>query len=741
MDGTSVGVDIGGTFTDIVAGRVDRVVVDKVPSTPQDPAIAVVDGVPRDVARIGGVLDEFRHGTTVATNAILEGTGARTAFVVTAGFEDLLDLARQNRVGLYDLTPAQPVSLIPSDLCFPVAERLTASGDVLLPLASSEAETVAQRVRDSGAEAAAVCLLFSYLNPSHELLLGRALEAAGIPASLSHQVMPARGEYERACATVFNASVSSLMARYLQRMNAALAPRSFWVMSSCGTAMALDEVVQRGVETALSGPAAGVAGAAAVAGRVGMDRIVTFDMGGTSTDVALVEGGRPTLTRDGTIGERPLGVEAVDIHTIGAGGGSLARLDEALVLRVGPQSAGAQPGPACYGRGGTVPTVTDANVVLGRLRTDWFLDGRMALDEAASRRVVEPLARAMGVPLEQAALGIVRVAESNMERALRRISLERGHDPRRFTLVAFGGAGPLHGCAMARALAMPAVLVPPDPGALCALGALTADEVTVTRRALALDAGPGGAEPPVVDVEAVFAELVPVADEGWTVERSVELRYRGQSSGMQLPWSAAEGLSSLFRTEHRRRYGFDHGEAPTELTAAIVRRRRRARPCPVEPVPEAGPVEPMFTADAVFAAGPLATRFFRRRTLGRGAVVEGPAVIGEHTSTVLIEPGFAGRVLDDGSRLLERTGVVPCTPSSWPSSAICSRRSAKRWARPSAAAPSRPTSRIGATTRALSSTSEGAWWGRPATSRCIWAPWPMPWPTWWPSTNSLPATC
>ena len=416
--------------------------------------------------------------------------------------------------------------------------------------------------------------------------------------------------------------------------------------------MALEEVKDRGVETALSGPAAGVSGAVAVALAAKLPNIITFDMGGTSTDVALVEEGRPTLTREGTIGGRPLGVEAVDIHTIGAGGGSLAYIDGAQVLRVGPESAGASPGPACYGLGGTKPTVTDANVVLGRLRSEWFLDGKMSLHVEGAIKAIESLATALSLSNEEAALGILRVAESNMERALRRISLERGHDPRRFTLVAFGGAGPLHGCAMARGLAIPKVLVPPDPGALCALGALTADEVKVFRHALSLTGGGGGSKIPVEIIDKRLADF-PKLGQGWQEELFIELRYRGQSSALELPWRGREECAKLFRQEHRRLYGFDHGEAETEVTAIIKRCHRMAEPCPPFIVLEAKEGKPIFQKKVIYEKGEYLTPFYLRSQMGKEQLIHGPAVIGEHTSTVLVEPGFTARHLQSGSLLLE----------------------------------------------------------------------------------------
>ena len=649
---TRAGVDIGGTFTDIVACQGNEVVVKKVLSTPSQPDEAVVNGLTPVIQNLGGQLNEFRHGTTVATNAILEGKGVKTAFLVTEGFLDLLELRRQNRPELYSLAQEPPPPLIPTELCFAVPERVGARGEIITPLTREKAEEIAEKVKASGALSASVCFLFSYLEPANELMMASTLKEQSIHVSLSHKVMAARGEYERACATVWNGLVSPIMSLYLEKMANKLEPQSFWVMSSRGTAMALAEVIEKGVETALSGPAAGVSGAVATALTAQVPNIITFDMGGTSTDVALVENGRPTLTREGTIGGRPLGVEAVDIHTIGAGGGSLAYIDGASVLRVGPESAGADPGPACYGLGGKKPTVTDANVVLGRLRSEWFLEGKMALDVDGAIKAIQPLAKELSLSVEETALGILRVAESNMERALRRISLERGHDPRRFTLVAFGGAGPLHGCAMARGLAIPKVLVPPDPGALCALGALSADEVKVFRQALSVCGGGGGKEIPE-DLINIEMQKFPQMGEGWQSELFLELRYRGQSTGLELLWSNGPECAALFRKEHGRLYGFDHGDAETEVTALVKRCHRRAAPCPPFIRLNEKEAQPIFEKSVIYEQGEFLTPFYLRSQLAQDQVINGPAVIGEHTSTVLVEPGYSAKHLEAGALILE----------------------------------------------------------------------------------------
>jgi len=653
--GPRVGVDVGGTFTDVVVHHSGELLVYKLSSTPRYPSDAVVAGVRHATAEYQGRLAELRHGTTVATNAIIEGKGAEVAFVTTEGFEDLLELGRQNRRELYSLVQEASEPIIPQCRCFGVPERVLADGSVSKRLELEVAKELARRVKDSGATAVAVCLLFSYLYEGHERLLEELLKDEGLFVSRSSEILPLPNEYERACATVHNAQVAKLMDEYLEKMELELEPRRFWVMGSCGSAMPLALARRRAVETALSGPAAGVAGATRIAAREGFEDLVTIDMGGTSTDVALVVQGRASLTRSSEIAGRPLGVETLDIMTIGAGGGSVAEVDEAGVLQVGPKSAGAVPGPACYGHGGPC-TVTDANVVLRRLSPDWFLDGRMALVVDASRKVVAEQAKRAGLGVEEMALGILAVARSNMERAVRRISVERGHDPRYFTLVAFGGAGPLHAVALAKSLGMPRVLVPPDPGALCALGALTADEVTVHRETVLLNVGPAARNVPRREIELLFEELERRPDCSLLVERSLELRYCGQSSTIELSWSDnGQSLGHRFSRLHNALHGYDHGDVDVEIVSLTVRIRKpfgrfECSTDSLDVTADVGAVARVWPV--TFDEGVIDTSYYDRRLLSVGTVIEGPAIIGEHTSTLLIEPGTRARVLSGGSLLV-----------------------------------------------------------------------------------------
>jgi len=552
------GIDTGGTFTDFVFWDGHRASTHKVRSTTPDPSEAIATGLN---GRRG--ISEIVHGSTVATNALLERRGAATAFVTTDGFKDLLTLARQNRAALYDWSaPLQRPLAEPQD-CFELPERVLADGSVEHSLAPQAVERLAAELHRREIRSVAVCLLHSYANPVHERIIGETLRAAGLCVSLSHEVLPEYREYERAATTTVNAYVSPLMEGYLKRLEERLgATARLRVFGSSGASMSVRTASRSAVHTVLSGPAGGVAGAAAVARRAGFQRIISFDMGGTSTDVSLYDAA-PRLTSETVLGGVPIRVPMLDIVSVGAGGGSIARIDEAAALRVGPQSAGASPGPACYGEGDQ-PTVTDAHLVAGRIDPERFLDGRMRLDVERARRVVGVLAARAGETLERTAAAVIEVATSNMERAVRAVSIERGEDPREYALVAFGGAGALHGCELAERLGMRSVIVPPHAGVLSALGMLVADFARDYSRSIL-----------GVDPEPVFAELErrageELADEGLPearMERSIDLRYRGQSYEVTLPWADRE----CFDQAHRRVYGHAHEGRETERVTARLR--------------------------------------------------------------------------------------------------------------------------------------------------------------------------
>ena len=496
------GVDTGGTFTDFVFAVGGKLRVFKLPSTPDDPSRAITEGLRRIADEAGSSLIDVEvvHGTTVGTNALLQRRGARVALVTTAGFEDVIEIGRQARPELYNLNAVKPEALVASDLRFGVHERIAASGDVIESLREEELSELSQKLKQSGCESIAVSLLFSFANSKHEQRIAKALEALGLPLSISHQILPEYREYERTSTVTVNAYLQPLMGRYLNRLSenvggskARSSAFNLRVMQSSGGSISAVAAANEPVRTILSGPAGGVVGALRGCKAAGFENIITFDMGGTSTDVALCDREGMRLTSEAIVAGLPVAVPMMDIHTVGAGGGSIARVDEGGSLRVGPESAGADPGPACYGKS-FLPTVTDAHVVLGHFPGAGLLGGEFKLDEARAREALKRLAveltSAAGrkVNLLEAAHGMLDVVNTNMERALRHVSVERGNDPREFSLVPFGGAGGLHASALARALRIPRIIVPASPGALSAKGVLTADVVKDQSRTVMLTA-------------------------------------------------------------------------------------------------------------------------------------------------------------------------------------------------------------------------------------------------------------
>jgi N-methylhydantoinase A/oxoprolinase/acetone carboxylase beta subunit len=547
-----LGIDTGGTFTDLAAWDGSRLLTRKVRSTPDDPSRAILEALE------GLPAAALVHGSTVATNALLERKGARTAFVTTRGFEDLLHIGRQNRKHLYDLLAPGRAELVPRELCFGLPERTLFDGTIEKPLDPEAARRLAGQLGRRGVESVAVCLLHSYANPAHERAVGQELE--GLPVSLSHEVLPEYREFERASTTLINAYVTPLMARYLERLAAALAGVELRVMQSNGGQISIELASRSAIHTIQSGPAGGLLGAAAVARHAGFDRIISFDMGGTSTDVSLWDRA-PGFTQESEIGDFPVRVPILDLVSVGAGGGSIAWVDAAGALRVGPQSAGAAPGPACYGQGEDV-TVTDANLYLGRIDPEKFLSGRMRLEPGRAARFLEAFARRRSVGPRELAQAIVDIANANMERAIRRVSIERGVDPREFTLVSFGGAGGLHACDLAERLEISTVLVPRHAGVLSALGMLAADYVRDYSQAVL-------GRP----LEPAFAALEQKAREELEepiCERLVDLRYRGQSYEITLPLAERPN----FDRHHRRLYGHDHQGREVEAVTARVRATR-----------------------------------------------------------------------------------------------------------------------------------------------------------------------
>jgi N-methylhydantoinase A len=663
-------VDTGGTFTDCVWFERGRVRMLKVFSTPADPALAIAEAVGRTSARGPIVL---LHGTTVGTNTLLQRKGARVALVTTAGFEDAIEIGRQARSRLYDLFFDRVPPLAERSLRFGVNERVASNGEVLQAPPPQELARLRDQLSAAGVDAIAICLLFAFANPQHERAIAEILRPLNLPLSSSHEILPEFREYERTSTVVVNAYLQPVMQRYLESLGQRLqAPPSrrgtgIFVMQSSGGITPLSTAAREPVRTVLSGPAGGLVGAFAIARRSGIDRIISFDMGGTSTDVALIDGAiRPSTQSE--IAGFPLGVPMLDIHTVGAGGGSLARFDAGGALRVGPESAGADPGPICYGRG-TLPTVTDANLLLGRLQPRRFLGGDFTLDLERTRRIVREwlVQQRSSLSLEQFAAGVIRVVNATMERAIRVVSIERGHDPREFTLVAFGGAGAMHACDLARGLGIPRVLVPALPGALSALGILMSDVVkdysrTILRRVRHQFAAS--------DLEREYRRLhdqavQDIRAEGWRGRarelRSADLRYLGQGYEINLPFRPA--MLRDFHAEHEKRFGYRHPERDLEVVTlrlrAILRppgapltvrdsRARRARPKLTSARLE--------KTQVIFDGKAVATPFFDRDFLPRERRFAGPAVVTEYSATTVIPPRFRFHLDRAGNLVVEVPG-------------------------------------------------------------------------------------
>ncbi len=640
-----IAVDTGGTFTDCVFLRDGRTHILKVFSTPANPADAII-GALRKIA--AGANPEVRHGTTVGTNTLLERKGARVAFVTTQGFEDTIAIGRQARPRLYDWFVNPDPPLVPAELRFGASERTSAAGEILQSPSALDLDTLLESIRSARPEAIAVSLLFSFANPKNERAVALALEPLQLPVSLSHQILPEFREFERASTVVVNAYLAPRMGRYISGLQAALdqefAGGRLQVMQSSGGIVAAQVAAREPVRTVLSGPAGGVVGAHAVARLAGFDKIIGFDMGGTSTDVALVDSAEGLrTTNEASISGLPISVPMLDIHTVGAGGGSLARFDAGGVLRVGPQSAGADPGPICYGRG-TESTVTDANLVLGRLDPEFFLGGEMTLDERRARDYLQSAKGALST-VEAFAAGILRLTEAAMEKAIRVISVERGHDPRDFTLVSFGGAGPLHACALARALRIPRVLVPQMPGALSALGILMSDVVKDYSRTVMLG-------PEIAALERHFRELEQRGHQEMRAEglkgistRYADMRYAGQGFELTVPF--ARDFVTRFHAAHRRRYGYADEDRRVEVVNVRVRMIASSEPVPL-------PKRKMTRGNArqaivkqrrvLFDGHASRAPVYDRAKLRPGDAFAGPAIVAEYSATTVLPPGCRARI-------------------------------------------------------------------------------------------------
>ncbi|MEN8169927.1 MAG: hydantoinase/oxoprolinase family protein [Pseudomonadota bacterium] len=651
-----LGVDTGGTFTDFVLFDGRALHVHKVLSTPHAPEQAILQGV-RELGLDGEALRQLQvvHGSTVATNAVLEGKGVHTVFITNYGLKDMLTLGRQARRELYNLQPQRVAPPVPEELCLETGGRLGADGEVVEPLIDEELAQLVEQVQTLKPEAVAINLLFSFLDDSFE----RQIEAA-LPDDLfisrSSAILPEYKEYERGITTWLNAWVGPLVEGYLARLEAGLPGATVSVMQSSGDTIEAGLAGRQAVHMLLSGPAGGLSAAKTIGALAGWEHLLTFDMGGTSTDVALIDG-ELQLTSEGQIGPWPVSVPMVDMHTIGAGGGSIAHLDAGGLLQVGPESAGAVPGPACYGRGGKSATVTDANLLLGRLRPDAFLGGEMSLDVAAAETAVGVIANQLGIGLHQVAEGIIRIANEHMARALRVISVQRGVDPRQMTLVSFGGAGGLHVCALAESLGMCQAMVPIHGGVLSALGMLTAPrgrQLSRTRQGL-LEAIT------VAEIEEELSALreeglASLAQEGVTASTviaspSLDLRYCGQSYTLNVAWQGESADSAeAFHLAHQERYGH-RLELPVELVNLRLRLRGPSPQLPIttlhagreEAVPEWATLHGIDDAVALY----------RRDALQAGDVLPGPALVTEQVSTTFIAPLWQAMVDPHGNLLLQ----------------------------------------------------------------------------------------
>ncbi|HEY0406128.1 MAG TPA: hydantoinase/oxoprolinase family protein [Pyrinomonadaceae bacterium] len=668
--GVRVGVDTGGTFTDFVYQTKDGARLFKIASTPSDASRAIIEGLRRIAQETGARVDEIEvvHGTTVGTNALLERRGARTAFVTTEGFEDVLAIGRQARPALYDFNAVRPAPLVSAELRFGVRERVAASGEVLTALSEEALRALVRKLKRARVESIAVSLLFSFVCPEHERRIADALSVLHVPLSISHEILPEYREYERASTVTINAYLQPLMGAYLRRLEAD-APAGLRVMQSSGGGISATVAAKEPVRTILSGPAAGVVGALEVARAIEVENIITFDMGGTSTDVALCEGAQLRMTNEASVAGLPVAVAMMDIHTVGAGGGSIARVDEGGSLRVGPESAGADPGPACYGRG-ELPTVTDANLMLGRFGGAGLLGGEFELDEERALDAMSSLARAVGaqarraVSVREAALGVVAVVNAGMERALRTISVERGYDPREFALLPFGGAGGLHAVELARALRIPRIIMPRAAGALSALGALGADVVKDASRTVMVEATrEEGARLSRVFDEMEQAARATLRLEGFALseqrhERRLAARYKGQSFELEIGWRPRANVAEAFHRAHRARYGYAQEANTVEIVSARLRSTGRVRRLKTARIEHAGSragamARPHAEAEVYFAEGEARTALYARDELRAGERLRAPAIVTEYSATTLIPRGARASVDPYGNLIIE----------------------------------------------------------------------------------------
>lgn len=680
-----IGVDVGGTFTDLtlVDVRSQSVFTHKVLSTPSDPSTAIITGISELLASERVTCDQvdyLAHGTTVATNALIERKGARTGLLITEGFRDLLEIGRQVRPSLYDLQTEKPHPLVLGQYRKEVRERIYADGRVRTSLDRDTVAQAVEEVREAGVQAVAICFLFSYINPVHEEAASQIVKELFPEAyvSVSHQIVPEFREFPRLSTTVLNAYLGPVMSTYLSNFRNTVREMGIkkdpYITQSNGGILSIEETINTPVRTAVSGPSAGVVAAAHIGALTGLDNLITLDLGGTSADISLIYQGEPLLSVERTIEGWPSRIPMLDIVTIGAGGGSIAWIDDGGALKVGPQSAGASPGPACYGFGGNEPTVTDANVVLGRMSPERILGGEMLLDKGAAVAAVEKrIGTQTGLSNIEAASGIVDVVNTNMVRAIRLVSVERGYDPREFTLMAFGGAGPLHAVAVAQELEIPQVLIPPSPGTLCSLGLLVTDIRTDHVRSMPMPPD----EHALPRIAALFDELTSeglavldnegVLPENRRMLRWIEARYERQNYELSIPVVASDlvpeklpELIERFHAEHARLYDYARPKAPIEF---VNYRLSAIGTLPKAPLPlleqrsdgtnptPTGERQVYFKQSGEFVSCAL----FDRNNLRAGDTINGPAIIEQMDSTVLIPPDVHAKLDKFGNLLLRTT--------------------------------------------------------------------------------------
>lgn len=640
-----IGIDTGGTFTDFVFFDGLKLTIHKVPSTPEDPSQAIIEGI-SDFVKDNTDNLEVVHGTTVATNALLERKGALIALVTTKGFEDVIQIGRQNRAELYNIFWQAPKPLVDSSLRFGVSERTTHEGRIIENINKFEVQKLSAKIKRMNVEGIAICFLHSYANPNNEEKVEQYLKKLKIPISTSSKILPEFREYERTSTVVANSYLLPKVENYMDSLSGNLPTSDLSVMQSNGGVISPEQASLEPVRIVLSGPAGGVVGGAKIAELAGHEKIITYDMGGTSTDVALCENG-PKFTTETLIDGIPIKIPMIDITTIGAGGGSIAQIDSGGALKVGPESAGADPGPACYGNGSD-PTVTDANIVLGRIKPEAFLGGRMKIFPQKSKSSLRQIARRLKLSVDEVAEGIIKVANANMERALRVISIGKGYDPRDFTLVSFGGAGGLHACELAHAMEIKTIIFPKDPGVLSALGMLTADTFKDYSSTIFLSQEQAGTK--VLDEAFSSLELRASKDfpaQKINFKKFLDVRYKRQSHEIPVPYT--KNFISAFHREHRKMFGYSKPKSEVEITTIRLRAIAKKRKLEIPYIQNKKININSSKEKIVFGGKNINARVFFRKDFYSSYKFEGPALVLEETSTILIPPGYKCHVDDWGN--------------------------------------------------------------------------------------------